>query len=253
MWRALEGFLLVTLPCLVCCATHAHAVHPADHKPRRIIVAMGLPPSPSPGVRADNGLKNTLGCLLLLAFVVYANALSNGFVYDDHVQIEENPYVQTTHFLRQALTTNVFSFKGAEGVTNYYRPVMTLSFLAFNRMFKGDPFGFHLMNLLLNCLVVLLAFLVSRRMFGDFGHSFAAALIFAVHPIHTEAVDWIASITELELAFFLLLSFLFYLRLEDDGARRKAVAYIGLVLSYTHEYPSEKIYLTLQSTNAEIQ
>ena len=53
---------------------------------------------------------------------------------------------------------------------------------------RGYPWGFHLANLLANGVVVLLLFLVSWRMFRSL-RGVAAAAIFALHPIHTEAVN----------------------------------------------------------------
>src|ERR1700758_172312 len=108
-----------------------------------------------------------LGCVLLLAFLVYANTLVNGFVYDDHEQVELNPYVHSVRYVGRILTTTVWSFQGAEGQTNYYRPLMTLSYLACNTLFQSLPYGFHLLNILLNCVVVWLVFLVCLMLCGD--------------------------------------------------------------------------------------
>src|SRR4051812_41394890 len=55
-----------------------------------------------------------LGCLLLVAFAVYANTLRNGFVYDDHHQVEENPYAQSFKYAGKILTGTVWSFQGEE-------------------------------------------------------------------------------------------------------------------------------------------
>src|SRR5580700_7369185 len=67
--------------------------------------------------------------LFLLGFLPYANTLMNDFVYDDGFQVVENPYVHSFHYLRQIFTTNVWSFQGAQGVTNYYRPLMSFGYL----------------------------------------------------------------------------------------------------------------------------
>jgi len=175
---------------------------------------------------------NILGFLLLLAFVVYANGLRNDFVYDDHSQIEQNSYLQSFHFVRQILTTNMFSFQGAEGQSNYYRPVVMLGYLLANKAFAGEPFGFHLVNLLLNCAVVFLVFAVTREIFRDQTIALVSGALFALHPVHSEAVDWVAAVNELELAAFLLLSFLLYLRLRESGGGRRGWLYVAMVGSY---------------------
>jgi len=161
-----------------------------------------------------------LGLLLLLSFLLYANTLVNGFVSDDHQQIEGNPYAHSLLYVGKIFTTTVWSFQGHEGRTNYYRPLMTFGYVLSDKLFQNYPFGFHLVNLFLHCLVVCLVFRLSQRFFADERIAFTAALLFAFHPIHSEAVAWIAAVTELQLAVFFLLAFLLYLRLGEPGPQR---------------------------------
>ncbi len=76
------------------------------------------------------------------------------------------------------------------------------------------------MNLALHTAVVCMLFFVTRRMFGDRRLAFVAAMLFALHPIHTESIAWIAAVTELELTFFYLLTFWFFLALDRSQGRR---------------------------------
>src|SRR5437899_1562251 len=85
--------------------------------------------------------------LFVCAIACYANTLTNAFVYDDDQQILQNPYVKSWHYLPQIFTTNVWSFVGAAGSTNYYRPLMTLTYLILWKSFGELPFGFHLFNI----------------------------------------------------------------------------------------------------------
>jgi tetratricopeptide (TPR) repeat protein len=159
------------------------------------------------------GRSTALGGLLFLALLVYCNTLLNGFVYDDHFQVEQSPYVHTFRYVDKIFTTTVWSFQGLEGKTNYYRPLMTFGYLICNKVFQAFPFGFHLVNVLLNCVVVWLVFLTCSMLFLDDIAALAAAAIFALHPIHTEVVAWVASVPELQMAIFYLASFVFFLRL----------------------------------------
>jgi protein O-mannosyl-transferase len=165
--------------------------------------------------------STALGGLLFLALLVYSNTLLNGFVYDDHFQVEQNPYVRSFKYVGKILTTTVWSFQGLEGKTNYYRPLMTLGYLVCNKVFQSFPYGFHLVNVLLNCVVVWLVFLACSTLLRDEIVALVAAAIFALHPIHTEVVAWIAAVTELEMAVFYLASFVFFLRLESLPRREK--------------------------------
>jgi tetratricopeptide (TPR) repeat protein len=160
--------------------------------------------NPDGGALSSN--KILISLLLLIAFLCYGNILVNGFVYDDDQQILQNPYVKSWHYLPQIFGTTVWSFVGQAGATNYYRPLMTLSFLVLWQVFGPLPFGFHLFSILVNTLVVFLVFDVGCRLFNDRRIAWIGALLFAVHPIHTEAVDWIAALPDLEAAVFLLLA-----------------------------------------------
>jgi protein O-mannosyl-transferase len=157
--------------------------------------------------------------LLLASFLLYANTLVNGFVSDDHQQIEGNPYAHSFRYVGKIFTTTVWSFQGHEGRTNYYRPLMTFGYVLSDKLFQTYPFGFHLVNLFLHCLVVWLVFRLGKQALADERIAFGAALLFAFHPIHSEAVAWIAAVTELQLAVFFLLAFLLYLRLHEPGAK----------------------------------
>src|SRR5665213_2935599 len=156
--------------------------------------------------------------LFLLAFLPYANTLMNSFVYDDGFQVVENPYAHSFRYLGKIFTTNVWSFQGAQGITNYYRPMMTFGYLLCYRIAGAIPFAFHLANLVLNGLVVWLVFYLLRRFSGERVALIAAGL-FALHPIHTEAVAWVAAVTDLELSVFYLATFLLFLKLPESSHR----------------------------------
>ena len=151
--------------------------------------------------------------LLLLAVVPYLNSVWGSFVYDDRLQVLENPYVHSFRYLGKIFGTTVWTFEGAQGVSNYYRPLMTFAYLVCYKLFGPIPFGFHLFSLMLHAAVVLLLFAVTEQLFGDRLVSLVVASLFALHPIHTESVAWIAAVTDLELTLFFLLTFYFYLRL----------------------------------------
>jgi Tfp pilus assembly protein PilF len=172
--------------------------------------------------------------LILLASLPYLNALANGFVYDDHDQVLQNPYIHSFQYIGKIFGSTVWTFQGAQGVSNYYRPFMTFAYLVSYKMFGRIPFGFHLVNLVLHISVVLLLFVVTEQLFENCFLSLIAAGLFALHPIHTESVAWIAAITDLELSLFFLLTFLLYLRLPDTPPQdpRKWLPYAFMLLAY---------------------
>ena len=202
--------------------------------------------------------ESSLGCcgrrwseaelLLLLGLVslaVYANTLGNGFVYDDHEQVLHNPYLRSFRYLPDIFTSNVWSHLGSQGESNYFRPVMTLGYLLCYQAFGDLAYIFHLYNIVFNTAVVMMLYFLSVRLFGRKDLAVWAALVFALHPVHTESVAWIAAITDLELAFFYLLTFYLYVRLAelDPG---KAFRYrIGMVFSFMLALLSKEPALTL--------
>ena len=174
-------------------------------------------PSAAPPRNANRDATTFLG-LFLLAFLPYANIFSNQFVYDDGFQVVGNPYAHSFKYLRQIFTTTVWSFQGAQGTSNYYRPMMTFGYLLTYQVAGLAPWAFHLVNILLNGIVVCLVFSILRRLSGE-RVALVAAGLFALHPIHTEPVAWIASVTDLELAVFYLAAFLLYLKMPESNAK----------------------------------
>ena len=107
---------------------------------------------------ARNGEIDTylIAALILCAALPYVNTLLNGFVYDDNRQVLDNPYLKSFHFLPQIFGKTVWSFVGMQGVSNYYRPMMTLGYAVCYHLFGPLAYGFHLVNVCLHVGVVLL-------------------------------------------------------------------------------------------------
>lgn len=181
---------------------------------------------------SDKQRTLVLCCLFAAAFLLYANTLLNQFVYDDHAQVQESAYVHSFRYVGRIFTTTVWSFQGTEGQSNYYRPLMMFSYLLCNKLFQSFPFGFHLVNLFLNCAVVWLVFSVCMALYQDERVAIGAAILFTFHPIHSEVVAWIAALPELQLAFFYLAAFLFYLRLGQDKGNRGVKTHLLLYTSF---------------------
>jgi Tfp pilus assembly protein PilF len=181
-------------------------------------------------------LRGTALPLLLLTVIAvlpYVNTLQNSFVYDDFDQVVNNPYLRNFHHLREIFTSSVWSFKGDfRGSTNYYRPMMSLGYLACYQLMGPKAWAYHLINILLNAGVVLLVYLIASKLLHSRGVGFASACIFALHPIHSEAVNWIAAVTELELAFFFLLTFWLFVESARAGGGVSLPIQAGMAASF---------------------
>lgn len=132
--------------------------------------------------------------LLLVALAVAASlpSLRNGFVYDDVPVVRDDVRIRTLHpdLLR-------LPYWDDAARDRLYRPITTASFALDYATGGGSPFTFHLTNVLLNALVVLLIFALSLQVLTSLPAAFSASALFAVHPVHVEAVANIVGRAEL--------------------------------------------------------
>lgn len=183
------------------------------------------------GTLAPKTRNRLLGALLLFSFLLYANCAFNGFVYDDHSQIERNPFVHSFKYVGTLFGTSLLAQQGKQAVPNFYRPLTNLAFLLEYNLFGPSPFGFHLVSILLHCLAVWLVFLVGSGLFRSETLGLLAAFLFAVHPVHVEPVSWIDGIGDPLVTIFVLLAFWYFLRLGQQGANFKLL-HLGMLLSF---------------------
>jgi len=160
---------------------------------------------------------------ILAAAVAYATALTCGFTLDDFHIILENPDVIEGFGL----------FDVTERMDNtYYRPVSVFTFWLDYRLFGEWAAGYHATSILLHLLATGLVVHLIRRLTDDRVALFGG-LLFAVHPIHIEAVTAIANRTELLATIFVLAVLLVHTRPGKDGWRRLAaengLALLGLL------------------------
>ena len=201
------------------------------HTVRLTAPAAGRQPrgaSPQPSAASGPGAwlapRRAALLLLVVGLAVYLNTLFNDFVIDDRLQIVDNPYVHKLEGLRQIFTSDVWAFAGEKGPGVYYRPLMYACWVPIWRVCEASPVGYHVLNVLLHAGVALVVALWLLRMQANPTTAWLAALLFAVHPVHTEAVAWISALPDLQCALFFLLGFWLYLGAERaEGWRRYAL------------------------------
>lgn len=165
---------------------------------------------PPPLIPAEAHHLLAVAILLLLTWFAFANTLDNGFVWDDHELVVRNPDVRAGS-LTKIFSSGAWAFQQPEN-NNYYRPLQILTYRVIAALGGMSPFPFHVVSLILHGAVVLLVYAVFFQLLKSPIPAFVGACLFAVHPIHTEAIDWIACSTELGCALFLMLAFYCYLR-----------------------------------------
>ncbi|MBZ5543310.1 MAG: tetratricopeptide repeat protein [Acidobacteriia bacterium] len=169
--------------------------------------------------------------LVATAFLVYAGSLANGFVYDDEYQVLQNPFVTNPHLWTRIFTGSVWSFQGVAFPTNYYRPLHIFTHWLIYRLAGPNPAAFHLFQILMYAATVWLVFQLGRKLLRQELAAFAGALLWALHPLHVEAVAWIAAVPDTGYGFFYLSGFLLFLRAEESEDRRLG-AYALAALAY---------------------
>ena len=152
----------------------------------------------------SNGSGRWLPALLLLlaVLIAYIPAMRGSTIWDDARYLTENPTLRSEDGLWR-----IWSEVGA---TIQYYPLVFTTYWIESRLWGFDPFGYHLVNVLLHAFSSLLLWRILRRLAVP--GALLAAAIFALHPIEVESVAWIAERKNVLSGFFYLASLLIYLR-----------------------------------------
>ena len=147
----------------------------------------------------DRVRRLALASSLALALLVYTNALANGFVLDDGGVIVQNPLVTSSAAWRAfALPYWPDALGGGQ-----YRPLGLLSFALDWHLSGGDHRWFHAVNVLCHGAATLLVGWLAAELLAPVAAGIAA-LLFAVHPVHVEAVSNVVGRLEPMAAVFVL-------------------------------------------------
>jgi len=169
--------------------------------------------------------------IIFSALGVYLNTLFNGFVFDDESEILKNPWIKSTKFIPEIFLSYSWGFQYSES-TSYYHPMKFLLYMFQYRIFGTEPWGYHLTNVIGHAIVTVLVFFIGISLFNQVFHKKTivfpaiAAILFAVHPIHTEVVAWIAGSGDLFMSCFFLLSFFVYINSANQQYRRFIISAI---------------------------
>ena len=160
----------------------------------------------------------------VMAVLVYVNTWRGEFVYDDKRQIVRNSLIQDLSNFWTALASDVWAFKAENlggATSNYWRPSFVLWMIANFQFFGLHPAGWHVANTLLHAGVTVLAYFLLRRCCAlSRLTAGAVALLFALHPAHSESVAWIAGAPDLLMSLGILGSLWFLHRLQERQTAR---------------------------------
>ncbi len=161
--------------------------------------------------------------IFVVSFLLYANTLNHGFVWDDTDLIVNNPVVKRldAETVSKIFTEDFWPTLRRGGAvrmddrfeadrSSYYRPLVTLSYHVDYRLFDGKPAGFHWMNVFWNAATCAMVFVFVYVLFGNTVLALVTALLFSVHPVHTESVAWISGRTDILATMWSLVSLSLY-------------------------------------------
>lgn len=158
-------------------------------------------------VERDSSLMHLLA-LCLVSSVLYLSSLRGTFLSLDEQDVlqwlQGGPWDLRGFFLPN------FSHL-------YYRPLSALSIAGDYFLWGWSPFGFHLTNLVLHLINVLLVYVLTGQLLGRGVRAFFAAVMFAVHPIHVEAVSWVPARTDLLATLGVLGAVCVYVRYRETS------------------------------------
>ncbi|MEE2779443.1 MAG: hypothetical protein VYE15_02890, partial [Myxococcota bacterium] len=172
----------------------------------------------------------------VVALGTYANTIGHQFTWDDHYNVVNNEAIRDLGNLPQ-LWTQAWGSQASESMNqginaNYWRPVVLTLFSIDYALFGLDPLSFHASNVLWHALACVLLWLLAVRLVPTRGPPrwglLFGALAFAVHPLHTEAVNVITYRTDLVAGVCTLGALLAWLGV--SGERGEASARRGVFL-----------------------
>ncbi len=197
--------------------------------------------------------------LIFVCLTVFFNTFANEFVWDDRILITENQHIRDYKNIPLFFTPHYWNALHPD--RGLYRPVRAVSLAVDYFFWKLNPFGYHITNILLHIINVVLIFYLVSIMTGKGAEGqekktgklplflqppFLTALFFAVHPIHTESINLIKNRSDLLAFLFFLLSFLLFIKhITGTGRMNRRLLLFGAWFWFVPAVLSKAMALTL--------
>lgn len=174
-----------------------------------------------------------LALVLACGILSFHNVLGHSFHYDDEHSILENPHLRSlANAPRFFFDPGTFS---GMPEARMYRPLLLVTYALNYAIDAYDPFGYHLVNLLLHLVNAALLWRVAPALGASPSAALVAGLIFAVHPVLSESVNYVSSRSSLLATALLLLAFSALASAVKRGGKRPllavGVAYLGALMA----------------------
>ncbi|MDB4349746.1 tetratricopeptide repeat protein [Omnitrophica bacterium] len=150
----------------------------------------------------------SVGLIVIIGLAVYGNSLRGEFLLDDIHLVKNNAYIKSPSNIPRIFTKYV----GSGMKYSFYRPLQIFTYLTDYSLYRLDVKGYHLSSTITHILVALCVFWLGYLLCNNWEASLLAGILFAVHPVHTEAVSYISGRADPLAALFMLLSFILYIK-----------------------------------------
>ena len=161
----------------------------------------------------------SVGLIIVFALLVYLSALGNGFVFDDHPMIEERTIIQQP------------SLSSVKEVLFYnYRPIRDLALMFIASIVGPHPVGFHLSNVFLHLMNAVMVYVIVYHLTRSIRITALSALLFAIHPIQTDAVTYVSGIRDTLSTLFVLIGLYTYMIYREQGGLIRFILIISMLL-----------------------
>ncbi len=147
--------------------------------------------------------------IIFISILLYLNTLPNTFVYDDAYVITENYFIKSWGNLPKLFTRDYLPFSGELS----YRPVVTLTYFIDYAIWRLNPPGYHLTNVILHTVNVFLLYLFIKIISRNSSPSILATLLFLSHPLLTETVNAVCYREDILASIFFLLAFVYFIKI----------------------------------------
>ncbi len=164
--------------------------------------------------------------LIIVTILTYINIFQNGFAYDDEDFIVNWPLIKSAQNIPDLLMGDLPTLH--RGV---YRPVRSLIYVFSFKLWQLNPFGYHLQTILIHLSAVILVYLITLHLTKNKLLAFGTSLLFAVHPIHTEAVTYITASFDTIAIDLYLLAFYIYIKIERYSPKTVGFYLISFLLT----------------------
>ncbi len=175
--------------------------------------------------------KLALIVILFFTALVYINTFVNEFVMDDISFIQDWPLIQDAN--------NFPQFFGPDNQPptekGVYSPLKTLVHFLNYQLFRQNPFGYHLIALLIHALGVSVVYFLSLLLSRNKLAAFLAGILFAVHPVNTEAITFLTASVDSLGVVLLFVSYLFYINSREEIINYLLAILFAAAAVFTHE------------------